>query len=562
MLDVVWIGFAFGLGLAARQLGLPPLVGYLGAGFILHASGQESNGTINLFAQLGVTLLLFTIGLKLKLASLAQPQIWAVAGIHTLLVVLLVMPALMGAGSLGLPFLRDLEWTSAAILAFALSFSSTVFAVKVLEEKGELGSYYGTIAIGILIMQDLEAVLFLGISSGKVPTPWALSLLLLIPARPLVFRLLERTGHGELLVLFGLTLAVGGYHLFELVGLKGDLGALIFGVIIATHPKAKELAKALLNFKDLFLVGFFLNIGLGGAPTPVMVGIALLLVAAVPAKLWVFHRLLLLFRLRARTSLLTSLTLANSSEFGLIVAAIGVANGWIGGEWLIILAVATSISFVLAAPLNAKSHEIYERLSPRLHVGESAVRIPAEAEIDPGDADVLIVGMGRVGMGAYDAMADQKGRRPVGIDSDPDMVRFHQAARRNVIHGSATDPDFWHRLQRHNGNLRMVLLSMPQVSENVFAARHLKSEGFDGIIGAIAKFSDDEPVLRAAGVDMVFNLYAEAGAGFAQHVCTGMTPMMTQSRLEGSMPEAPLSKDGREKKGGQLAAEGRTAREG
>jgi hypothetical protein len=253
-----------------------------------------------------------------------------------------------------------------------------------------------------------------------------------------------------------------------------------------------------------------------------MVGIALLLVAALPVKFWIFHRLLLFFRLRARTALLVSLTLANYSEFGLIVAAIGVSNQWIGGEWLVILAVATSVSFVLAAPLNAKSHEIYERLSPRLHRFESAQRIPAEAEIDPGDADVMVIGMGRVGIGAYDAMAGQKGRRPVGIDADPDMVRFHQGAGRNVIHGSATDPDFWHRLQCRNGSLRLVLLAMPKVSENVFAARHLKSEGFDGHIGAVAKFPDDEPILHDAGVDMVFNLYAEAGAGFAQHVCSGV----------------------------------------
>ncbi len=523
MLDIVWIVFAFGAGLLARQLGLPPLVGYLVAGFVLHGFGQEPNETISRFAELGVTLLLFTIGLKLKLGSLAQPQIWAVAGVHLVLVDLVLMPVLLGLGALGLPYLADLEWTSATILAFALSFSSTVFAVKLLEEKGELGSYYGTLAIGILIMQDLEAVVFLGISAGKVPSLWALSLLLLIPARPLILKLLERSGHGEFLVLFGLTLAVGGYHVFELVGVKGDLGALILGIMIAPHPKAKELAKELLGFKDLFLIGFFLSIGLGGAPTPLMLGIALALVAALPIKFLIFHRLLLLFHLRARTSLLVSLTLANYSEFGLIVASIGVANQWIGSEWLVILAVATSISFVLAAPLNAKSHEIYERLSPRLHRLESAQRIPAEAEIDPGNADVMVIGMGRIGIGAYDTMAGQKGRRPVGIDADPDMVRFQQGEGRNVIHGSATDPDFWHRLQCRNGSLRLVLLAMPKVSENVFAAKHLKAEGFDGLIGAIAKFPDDEPILRGAGVDMVFNLYAEAGAGFAQHVCSGVS---------------------------------------
>ena len=523
MLDIVWIAIAFVLGLGVRQIGLPPLVGYLVAGFVLHGLGVEANETIDQFADLGVTLLLFTIGLKLKIKSLAQPQVWGVAGLHMALLVAILIPALMVLDVLGVPYLADLDWRSAALLAFALSFSSTVFAVKLLEDKGELGSYYGTIAIGILIMQDLAAVLFLAFSTGKLPTLWALLLLLLIPARPLILRLLERSGHGELVVLYGLTLALGAYQVFELVGVKGDLGALLLGIMVASHPKSKELADGLLGFKDLFLVGFFLSIGLGGAPTLTMDLIALLLVLVLPLKFWLFQRLLLWFRLRARTSLLAALSLTNFSEFGLIVMAIGADLGWIAPEWLTIGAIALSLSFLLSAPLNAKSHEIYERFSPRLCPLESGRRLPAEAQIDPGDTDVLILGMGRVGSGAYDAMTLQRGRRPVGVDADPDAVRRHQEAGRRVIQGSATDADFWHRLDYKRGSLRLVLLAMPKLSENVFAARHLKSEGFCGVIGAIAKFRDDEPALQSAGVDMVFNLYAEAGAGFAQHVCTGFT---------------------------------------
>jgi predicted Kef-type K+ transport protein len=439
-----------------------------------------------------------------------------------LAVVALCLPLFLGLGALGAPLLDGVELTTAALLAFALSFSSTVFAVKLLEDKGEMGSLYGTIAIGILIMQDLAAVVFLAVSAGKVPTPWALLLLLLIPARPLLFRILERAGHGELLVLFGLVMGLGGAQLFDLVSVKGDLGALILGVLIAAHPKAAELAKALLNFKDLFLVGFFLSIGLNGAPTLEMFLVAALLLLLVPAKGWLFYRLMLLFRLRARTSFLAALGLSNFSEFGLIVAAIGVSSGLLGAEWLTVTAVALSLSFVAASPLNARSHELYERFSARLCRRERPQRIPDEAEIDPGDADVIILGMGGVGTGAYDTLKRQKGRHPVGVDSDPYMVARHREAGREVIQGSATDPDFWHRLQLDHGSIRLVLLALPRLSENVFAAEHLVKEGFDGVIGAIAKFPDDEPVLERAGVHMVFDLYAEAGAGFAQHVCTGV----------------------------------------
>jgi predicted Kef-type K+ transport protein len=209
MLDVIWIALAFILGVGARQLGLPPLVGYLVAGFVLHAFGATENALIQNLANLGITLLLFTIGLKLKLKSLARPHVWGVAALHMVGVVGVLVPLLMALGAIGVPYLAWIDVTGAAVLAFALSFSSTVFAVKVLEEKGEMGSLYGTVAIGILIIQDLAAVIFLALSAGKIPTLWALLLFGLIPLRPLLFKLLNRVGHDELLLLFGVTLALG-----------------------------------------------------------------------------------------------------------------------------------------------------------------------------------------------------------------------------------------------------------------------------------------------------------------------------------------------------------------
>jgi glutathione-regulated potassium-efflux system ancillary protein KefC len=128
--------------------------------------------------------------------------------------------------ALGLAMAADLGWTAMVLLGFALSFSSTVFAVKVLEERSELGSLYGRIAIGILVMQDVFAVIFLSATSGSLPSIWALGLVLLWPAAKLMKALLDRVGHGDLQVLYGAFLAlVVGYSLFEAVGVKGDLGA-------------------------------------------------------------------------------------------------------------------------------------------------------------------------------------------------------------------------------------------------------------------------------------------------------------------------------------------------
>ncbi|GAM73145.1 glutathione-regulated potassium-efflux system protein kefB [Vibrio ishigakensis] len=131
--------------------------------------------------------------------------------------------------------------TQLVILGFALSFSSTVFAIKALQDKGEMNSVYGTLAIGILVMQDIFAVIFLTVSTGKIPEWYAIFLFALPLARPLLFKLLDKLGHGELLVLGGIFFAlVTGAGLFELVGVKADLGALVLGMLLAGHKKLQS----------------------------------------------------------------------------------------------------------------------------------------------------------------------------------------------------------------------------------------------------------------------------------------------------------------------------------
>ena len=272
----LWVLTAFVLGFIVNRVGLPPLVGYLIAGFALNALGAEGGGAIENIADLGVILLLFSIGLKLRLRSLAKPEVWAGASLHMLITVLLFGVLFVVLGATGLQAFSGMGAQTALLIAFSLSFSSTVFAVKVLEERSEMASLHGRVSIGILIMQDIFAVIFLTVSTGKVPSPWALLVPVALAAlRPVMTRVLSHVGHRELLLLFGVFMALGlGAGGFELVGLKPDLGALVMGILLAGHPKADELAKVLLSFKDLFLVGFFLNIGLSGTPDLSAFGIA------------------------------------------------------------------------------------------------------------------------------------------------------------------------------------------------------------------------------------------------------------------------------------------------
>jgi len=520
--DPIWIAIAFAFGLVIRAVGLPPLVGFLAAGFLLNALGAEGGEFLHSMADLGITLLLFSIGLKLKLKSLARPEVWGVASLHMGAVTLLIGALVLALSYTSLPLLSGLSVGTALLIGFAMSFSSTVFAVKVLDELGATNARHGQVAIGVLVVQDIAAVVFIAASMGKLPSPWALGLLALIPLRFLLYRLFNKVGHGELLILFGIALALVGADVFEMVGVKGDVGALVFGMLLANHPKASELAKALLGLKELFLVGFFLSVGMTALPGLMEVLIALLFIVVLPIKVAMYFGLFNLFYLRSGTSWRTSLNLANYSEFGLIVGAIAASSGWLPNEWLAVFAVVMSISFIVSAPLISFRDRLYQAWRPWLERFERGQRLAGEENLDLVHIKVVVFGMGRMGAAAYNAMEPDYPDHLVGVEIDQDKVAQHTDVGRNVVSGDATNPDFWIRAPELLDGLEWVLLTLPAHKANIAAALRLKEMGYQGRIAATTRFPDEEEALKAIGVEHTFNIYAEAGLGFANELHASM----------------------------------------
>lgn len=513
-MELLWVGVAFALGFVAKRLDQPPLLGFLAAGFVLESIGFEAGPTLVELADLGVLLLLFTIGLKLDLRSMGRPYVLGVTTIHLVLSTAIAGGAVLGLGALGL---AAVDLRGAALLGFALAFSSTIFAVKLLDERDDSAALYGRTAVAILVVQDLAAVIFLAASTGKVPSPWALTLLLLIPARPLLHRALKACGHGELLTLAGLTFTLGGAGLFALVGLKADLGALLAGVLVGGHPKADELSKNLYAIKDIFLVGFFLSVGLHGLPSGTSVLIALCLLLLLPLKGVLFFVLATRFRLRGRTSLLLGTLLAEYSEFGLIVGGLAVSQGWLESEWLTTLALAVVLSFLFASPLNRRAFGLYRRLRGRLTRFETERRVAEEEPVDVRDAEVLIFGMGSLGTGAFETLEEAGVKGIVGFDIDERVVAEHRAVPRAVHPASATDVDLWERLRVDPARVRLVVLAMAAPLENVTALQQLRAGGFEGKVVAAARHGDQVDALRAEGMDGAYHLMAEAGRGLGEH---------------------------------------------
>lgn len=513
-MEYIYLLLAFTFGFAFKLLSLPPLIGYLIAGFALNAWGIENNSSLQEIADLGITIMLFTIGLKLNVQDLLKREIWLSSIIHTTAWIVFISSVFLLLSLIGLPYFTDMSPATAALIGFAFSFSSTVCVVKILEESGESRTRHGKVAIGILVMQDIFAVLFMVVATGKIPSPWALLLFLLIPVVPLLHKLLNKSGHGELLPLSGFILALGGYQLFELVGIKGDLGALIFGVLIAGHSKANELSKALLSFKDLFLIGFFLTIGLTALPTLEITAIALLITLLLPIKFYLFFILLTKFRLRARTSFLSSLVMSNYSEFGLIVAAVAVSIGLLDSVWLVIIALSLSFSFVFTSAIYKSSHIRYNRHKDQLKKFQS--HIPLKEDVYPEllGTKVLVIGMGRVGRGAFETLAKLMEKGVTGMDADLDKVSSLREQSYKAILGDGENIDLWENVDI--SKIELILLALPSIQDSSNITNQLRTASYTGKIAAIARYEDEVQPLLDVGVDKVFNFFTEAGLGFAE----------------------------------------------
>lgn len=507
MTEVIWICFAYITGLLATRIGLPSLIGYLGAGFAIFVFGgslglpETSGESINHLAHIGVLLLLFTVGLKLNVKKVMKAEVIGTGILHCVISAMIFGPVIH--------YVTGVDWNMAFFLAMALSFSSTVLAAKSLESKSELKAFHGRVAIGILIIQDLIAMSFMSFSSGVMPSAWAFGVLALPLLTPVFFRMLDWSGHDEMLILAGLFLAlvVGGAG-FHVVGLSGELGALVVGALIAPHDKASELSEKLWGLKEVFLIGFFLSIGMNGLPDTNAWIFALTVVALLPLQAVVFFFLLVGFKLKARSAFLTTTSLTNFSEFGLIVAAV------IMPEWIVPLALAVSLSFIVSAPLNRFSHPIFDRLEKYLVRFERKGFHPDEEPLSLGNAQVLIIGLSSVGRAAYRATS-RSDKSIVAFDSDQDKVA-KLSDKYNALYADAEHGNFWSTLDLSKLESCFLCTGCPEASK--IAAKKLRSNRFKGHIIAHTKHKDHIKDIEDAGADKVYLTMEEAGENLVSHV--------------------------------------------
>jgi glutathione-regulated potassium-efflux system ancillary protein KefC len=231
-------------------------------------------------------------------------------------------------------------------------------------------------------------------------------------------------------------------------------------------------------------------------------------------KFLLFFYLFTQLRLRVRTAFLAALALSNFSEFGLIVATLSTQLGWLSSEWLVILSLAVSISFVITNFIYNYAHQFFSENREAIKKYETSEKLPEDNFLQPHGAPIVVIGMGRVGMGAYQALNSRVPGQAWGLDTDKEKVEWLNQEQIQAFCGDAEDINFWESIDLDK--LQLVLLALPSVQDITSITQQLRYARYQGKIAAIARFDDERKSIEALGVDKVFNFYNEAGVGFAE----------------------------------------------
>ncbi|SMO72413.1 cation:proton antiporter family protein [Gracilimonas mengyeensis] len=503
-MEILWLIAAYVLGMAVSKVKVPPLVGFLGAGILLSFFGFEATDTLHQIGHLGVLLLLFTVGLHLRIKSILRLEVLGAGGLHLVVNTGIFM---LVASFFGF------SWLQALIIGVLLGFSSTVLAAKALESRGELGAFHARVSIGILILQDIVAIVVLALTGGSTPSVWGLILLGLPLLRPLLIRTLIASGHEELQLLYALILAIGGGSLFEVMGFSSELGALAFGALLSGHKLADELSEKLWGLKEAFLVGFFLEVGLYGLPDYEAIVFCLVILALLPLKSALYYYMLTGFKLRARNAFMVMGTLSSYSEFTLIAGVVAVSGGFIPESIVTSFALLVAISYAINAPFTANINAFWDSFEHSALYWERNIKHPGDQVVSLGGAQYLIVGMGQAGSSAYEYLKERE-YPVIGLEADPAKLEENRQKKRKVVYGDAQDPELWENINLTKINA--IILAIPNHDTKLEATKLIRKYGFTRDVMVLTIREDETIELREAGATSVCLPVSEAGRKLAE----------------------------------------------
>jgi Kef-type K+ transport system membrane component KefB len=510
----------------ARQ---PLIVAFIGVGILVGPSALNwvsDAEPLELFAEIGIAVLLFLVGLKLDVKLVRTTgKVALTTGLGQVFFT-------SGVGFV-LAFVLGMSATVAVYVAVALTFSSTIIIVKLLSDKRELDKLHGRIALGFLIVQDIVVVIamivlssFGGDRDGNVATQIgvviATGAALLAGMWVIMTWLLPRVltqvaASQELLIVCAVAWAVAVAALSDWLGFSVEVGAFLAGFALASTPYRESIASSLSGLRDFLLLFFFIELGAQldfsaiGAQIPAAVVLSLFVLIGNPIIVLVIMGIM---RFPRRVSFLAGLAVAQISEFSLILITLAREIGHVDNDAVGLVTLVGLITIGTSTYMIIYSHQLFDRLSPLLRIFERK-RLISDADPEPEHVDVMVFGYGRFGRHLVQHLA-RAGHRVMVIDWDPyGRLHLDDPALAELVmlrYGDADDPEFPSTLPLDG--VQWIVSTIARSDTNLVLARALRTWGATGRIAVTALSMVDGDRLqlgvRQGHIDLVLQPFDDA----------------------------------------------------
>ncbi len=500
-----------GVSSIVRMLKQPLIIGYIISGIIVgpfFLNLMQGTQTLTLFSEMGIAFLLFLVGIHLSPKVIKEVgKVSLITGIGQI-----VFTSIIGyliSLFLGFPMLTSLY------VAVALTFSSTIIIMKLLSDKDALEKLYGKISIGFLLVQDVVAMLILivisslsgGAGAGNVLVSTlfrgGLILAILIPVSYYVLPKFSDffAKSQEFLFLFSISWGLGLSLLFLLAGFSIEVGALIAGIMLSISPYSYEISSKLKPLRDFFIITFFIVLGsqmaFGDISHLILpaIGLSMFILIGNPLIVMVLMGLL---GYSKKTGFMSGLTVAQISEFSLILISLGVKIGNLSQEILSFVTIIGLITIAGSTYLIMYSERIYEKIAGLLKIFER--KNVTEKEIPNNKHDYVLFGYNRIGFSILKAFSKIT-KNYLVVDYNPDTVKELKKEGINAIYGDVDDAEFLDDLRVDKASL--LVSTVPDKEVNKLVLDYINMHNQRPVAILTGRQIDDAFELYAAGADYV-----------------------------------------------------------
>jgi CPA2 family monovalent cation:H+ antiporter-2 len=527
--DLAWVFAAAVLGAILARLARQPLIlGYVLAGVAMSpltpGPAVSDLHTFEIFAEIGVVLLMFSIGTEFSLRDLLRVKWIAILGGP--LGILLSVALAVAVG-------RLIGWTTleGAVVGMVVSVASTMVLARLLIDRGELNTRHGRVMIGITLVEDLAVVVLivilprLGVLDASrllsIAGALGVGIAILVPffylaakVVPRVLTYVARMQSQEVFLLVALAIALGTAAITQAMGLSLALGAFLAGLLISESDYAHETLARLLSLRDAFVALFFVTVGALINPAAVVDNLPILgtiVALVILGKLVIWTGVVALFREPLTTAVLVAVGLTQIGEFSFILIQVARVAGHVGDEIYHAILAASLLTILVNALLVRYVPDWLARTGDaRRRDALSAAPVDA-----PGVAGhVVVCGFGRVGSQVAEAL--ETFQTPyVAIDADPDLVR---TVRRRGVQCLFGDASSEHVLDAARvDEAALVVVAVPQVERAYLAVRYIRNRNPEAPVLARAHNYADRDRLVSAGATEVIQPEVEAASTLIRH---------------------------------------------